>query len=179
MKVLIVDGVFRLIGSFVIRDPNDDFIRNYTTEHMMNRARLMLQPDNEERAMALAKTRQSYLTQVKNQCVPGLGIVQTSVVPMGQFEKSAPGFIYLQSTISDLRAFDSAARVVLLLWDQNQDMYLDITLNPRAFGYGMELPESDIGETAWLAVEPGITIPVKVEPVEYNTREYMHRIVYS
>lgn len=176
IKVLLVDGVFELLGNYIIHDPNDDFIRNCTTEYMMDQAMLVLEPG--DKRAALAKAREDYLDQIKSRCVPGLGPIWTSVVPIDQFEKSAPGFIYLQSTISDLRAFDPAARIMLLLRYPGDDMYLDITLNPHAFGYGMELPESDAGETAWLAVEPGICNPARVEPVAYNTREYLHSITH-
>lgn len=179
MKIILVDGVFKLIGGWMIVDPRDDFMHNIVTNHMMDRmiAINSYPNDSAERKEALELVDTVFMEKIP--LFKGEEL-QVDVVPLTQFEKSAPGFIYICDTIKNLRTRRFGRRILLLLKDPTQNMYLDVVINPYMFGYGMELPDIDPGEMAWLAVEPGLANPLKITPVEYaSNRDYLHFMVYS
>lgn len=181
ITVFLVDGVFDLLGITTVFDPHDDFIRECTVDHMMKRIPLV----TSQQMDMVDEIEKGYIEQVIHMNHIGNLVgasdpkpVNIRVIDKAQLEKSAPGFIYLYATVQELRECHWGTRIILLLRDRTTNMYLDVSLNPKAFGYGLELPEADVGLMAWLAVEPGVTVPIKIEPVEYVNRTYMHHLAY-
>lgn len=188
MKIILVDGVFDLIGCYTIKDPRDDFIRHASVDHMMSRQfAISLNADDAERRRAILEADNQFALRVQHY---GGTPAECDVVSKDHFQNSAPGFIYLVDSIDGLRHHNPGCRTLLLLRDPTQDMYLDITIDPYKFGYGLELPDTElpVGQNvpytdptvmAWLAVEPGICNPLRIEPVEYVNRDYLHHMVYQ
>ena len=192
MTIFLVDGVFELIGCCSIKDPRDDFIRFASIDRMMDRQIAFSKPvEDFQQYHALEEADEAFRQRVNHF---GAKPIPWEIIPKDRFEKSAPGYIYLVDSIHNMRIREPGKRILILLKDPTQDMYLDITIDPYKFGYGLELPDSsavpehtpgeilpdtDPSVMAWLAVEPGIANPLKIEQVEYVNRDYMHHMVYQ
>jgi len=178
MKVILVDGVFEVRGCYLIKDSRDDFIRNISTDNMLMRMLALDYDDEGKRKETLFDASSNFVGAIEDFCGGKLETVQYDVVPKDYFKNSAPGYIYLHESFENLRAFDSTKRILILLYDRTQNMHLDITISPSAFAYGMEQLDVNLGNIAWLVVEPGLANPLKVTPIDGNLRDYMHFLIY-
>ena len=175
MRIRIMSGYYVVDGPILatmIQDNRQDFITTATFEHMLNRK---LRPSNVD-------PEEKYGNAINDAHLAcGCSDIQVEVAHPGDdgMEGTECGYIYVIASINELRknCNSHVAFLSLILPDEHKYNYVDMTINLRQLGYGIEIDGVDMDqEIAFLVAMPsenGVDVP------DYIPLKFLQHLAYE